>query len=71
MLLLLFVSSHQVDVENLADVSKVHADIRLSFILMVVETGTSETSATLLLCAHGVKAQEQDQHTNLKMFEYT
>jgi hypothetical protein len=71
MLLLLLVFSHQVDVENLADVSEVHADIRLSFTLMVEETGTCQTSAMLPLCAHGVKTPKQDEHKHLKKFENT
>jgi hypothetical protein len=71
MLLLLLMSSHQVDVEKLADVSEVDADIHISLILMVKETDTSETSATLPLCAHGVKTQEQDEQKYLKLFENT
>jgi hypothetical protein len=69
MLLLLLLSSHQVDMENFADVSDVYFAIRLSFRLVVEGTGTSETYATLLLCVYGVKAKEQDQHKNLEMFE--
>jgi hypothetical protein len=50
MLILLLGSSYQGDVENIADVSEVHAAIHLSFPLKIEVADTSETSATVPIC---------------------